>query len=402
MIYIDNSATTKVDERVIEAMLPYLNEYYGNPGSRFYEVSTEAKKAVDQARESVARLINADPSEIVFTSSGSEANNFIIKGVADYLKNYEKKGNHLMTSSVEHKSALNAFRFLNGEIFMNKELGPKEHVKIDRGYELDIVGVNDFGLLDLEELEEKIKDTTILGSFMFGNNETGNLNKIDEIAEIFRSRDIYIHTDATQGVGKVKVDMDKTLVDAMSFSGHKIYGPKGAGAVYLRRKNGKNQKLTSLIHGGADQENGYRAGTPAVHDIVGFGKACELAYDKLNSYEKDLGKLTSAFKKILVKYFPDAVILTREGASVPGTISFALPNINNLELLERLADKMAFSAGSACSATSTRTGLLDEIGRPEYRENFFRVTFGKFNGEDELRMIENHFKELRESLEEDN
>ncbi len=398
MVYIDNSATTKVDERVIEAMLPYLNEYYGNPGSRFYGVSTNAKKAVEDARESVARLINADPSEIVFTSSGSEANNFIIKGVADYLKNYEKKGNHLMTSAVEHKSALNVFRFLNGEIFMNKEVEGGEESRFNRGYELDIIGVNSLGILELEDVEAKIRDTTILGSFMFGNNETGNLNRIKELAEIFKERDIYIHTDATQGVGKVEIDMEKILVDAMSFSAHKIYGPKGVGAAYLRKKDGRQQKLTSLIHGGGDQENGYRAGTPAVHDIVGFGKACDLAYDSIKAYPRELGKLTLAFKEVLYRHFPDVFILTDEENSVPGAISFVLPNISNLDFLERISEGVAFSAGSACSATSTRTGLLDEIGRPEYKENFFRVTFGKFNTEDDIKKIDDYFARVKAGL----
>lgn len=392
MIYIDNSATTKVDAEVIEAMLPYLSQYYGNPGSKYYEVSVSAKKAVEEAREKVARLINAEPEEIIFTSSGAEANNFIIKGVADYLKNYEEKGNHLMTSKVEHKSVLNPFKYLNGELFMNKEISDKldPDVKIiDRGYDLDILEVNAYGQVEFASIVEKIREETILGSFMWANNETGNLNDIDRIAAEFNSRGIYIHSDATQTVGKLAIDVKKTGLDGMTFSGHKLYGPKGVGAAYLRKDGLGGQRLTSLIHGGADQENGYRAGTPAVHDIVGFGKACEIALRDMKSYKEKILGLEIEFKNIISRHFPDVIFLADEEAKVPGAVSLILPGVNSQLFIRKWADKMAFSSGSACSSSS-KTGLLDNIGMPEYRSNFFRITFGKFNSLEELKEIDRY------------
>lgn len=393
MIYIDNNATTKIDEEVLEAMRPYLEEEYGNPGSRYYSLSKNANKAVEEAREKVAELINVKPKEIIFTSSGSESNNFIIKGISDYLKNYEDMGNHLITSKFEHKSVLNSFRFLNGEIYMNKEKNKKmgqRNTRIDRGYEVDFLGGNSKGQMLLPNIESVINDNTILGSFIWANNETGNLNDIEKITMLLNKKDIFIHSDATQIVGKLKVDLAKTRLDAISFSAHKIYGPKGIGAAFLRSNKYTNQDITSLIHGGEDQEFGYRAGTPAVHNIVGFGKAAEIANKSLEKNSKEIKILEEEFIKILSVNFEDLILLIDHDAKIPGVVSFILPKVNNQIYLKKLSRDVAFSSGSACTI-STKSTLLDELGLSEYSSNFFRVAFGKNNTMNEIGKLKKIF-----------
>lgn len=389
MIYIDNNATTKIDEEVLETMRPYLEEEYGNPGSRFYTLAKNANKAVEEARESVATLINAKPKEIIFTSSGSESNNFIIKGISDYLKNYGNKGNHLITSKFEHKSVINSFRFLNGEIYMNKEKNTRmgqRSITIDRGYDVDFLGGNDKGQTSLEKIRNTIKETTILGSFIWANNETGNLNNIDEITKLFNGKDIFIHSDATQIVGKLEVDLEKINLDAISFSAHKIYGPKGIGAAYLRSDKYTTKDITSLIHGGDDQEFGYRAGTPAVHNIVGFGKAAEIAKKNMETNIKYIRKLEEEFIKILTGKFSNLKLLIDEYNKIPGVVSFILPDVNNQIYLKRLSKDVAFSSGSACTISSD-SNMLDYLGLGEYKSNFFRIAIGKNNTMDEIKEL---------------
>lgn len=394
MIYIDNNATTKIDEEVLAAMRPYLEEQYGNPGSKFYLLAENAGDAIEEAREHVALLINAEPKEIIFTSSGSESNNFIIKGMSDYLKNYEKSGNHLLTSKFEHKSVLNSFRFLNGEIYMSKEKIKRKGQKpitIDRGYEVDFIGGNSRGQTSLEDIDSYIKDRTILGSFIWANNETGNLNDMVNIVDLFNKKDIFIHSDATQMVGKLDVDLQKIKLDAISFSAHKIYGPKGIGAAYLRSNKYTTKDITSLIHGGADQEYGYRAGTSAVHDIVGFGKAAEIAKRDMNKNIQHIKALEEEFIKMLSNKFDNLKLLIDEDQKVPGVVSFILPDVNNQIYLKELSEYVAFSSGSACTV-STDSSLLDELGLAEYRSNFFRVAFGKNNTLDEIKELNKIFQ----------
>ena len=280
MIYLDNSATTPIDPEVLDAMLPYLKEEYGNPSSRHYTLAVNAEKAVEHAREQVASLINADPKEIIFTGGASESNNFIIKGVADYLKFYEEKGNHIITSTVEHKSVLQTCHFLNGDVFWNRPdttvasrfLKKKNTTrKIDRGFEVSFLPVNQYGQVLNETFEESIKENSILASFIWGNNEIGSLNNINELGRIAHDNGILFHSDATQVLGKIDINVKELPVDFLSFSAHKIYGPKGVGAAFIRQSGLSDFKLTSLIHGG-QQESGYRAGTSAVHNIVDLEK----------------------------------------------------------------------------------------------------------------------------------
>lgn len=389
MIYLDNNATTPIDKEVFEEMEPYLREEYGNPSSKFYTLATNAEKAVSLARERVANLINSNPKEIIFTSSATESNNFIIKGVADYMRYYEEKGNHIITSKVEHQSIINTCRFLNGEIYMNKEKRKSVNTEkrtIDRGYEVDFLDVNEFGQIEISTILEKIKDNTILGSIIWGNNETGNLNDINKIANLFKDNGVLFHTDATQVIGRAQVDVKKSPIDFMSFSAHKLYGPKGMGAVYIKKDKHAMPDITSLIHGGDNQESGFRAGTLCVHNIVGFGKAAEIAKRDMKSYIKKLKKLELEFRKLISTKYSDVIFLTDPENHVPGVISFIIPGINNMIYIKNLSDKVAISSGSACSITG-ESHVLSAISRSEYNTNFFRVSFNKYNTEEELKIL---------------
>ena len=249
MIYLDNSATTPIDPEVLDSMLPYLKEEYGNPSSRYYSLAINAHNAVERAREQVAALINAQPKEIIFTGGASESNNFIIKGVADYKKYYEESGNHIITSTVEHKSVLQTCKFLNGDVFWNKSdksvanqfLKKKSATKkIDRGYEVSFLSVNSYAQVEDDTFRNAIKDNTILASFIWGNNEIGSLNNIESLCNIAKERNILFHSDATQVLGKIDIDVKKLPVDFLSMSAHKIYGPKGVGAAFVRQTDFTN------------------------------------------------------------------------------------------------------------------------------------------------------------------
>mgnify|MGYP004463631219 CR=1 FL=1 len=383
MIYLDNSATTPVDPEVLEAMLPYLKEEFGNPSSRHYTLAVNAEKAVEKAREQVAALINAKPNEIIFTSGASESNNFIIKGVADYMKYYEEKGNHIITSTVEHKSVLQTCKFLNGEVFNNNPTKSvasrfikKQAVKkIDRGFEVDFLSVNEYGQVNAEKFEKAIKANTILASFIYGNNEIGSLNDINTLGKIAKEKNILFHTDATQVLGKIDIDVNTLPVDFMSFSAHKLYAPKGVGAAYIRQNGLTNYKMTSLIHGG-QQESGYRAGTHGVHNIVGFGKACEIAKRDMHEYMKKIAQLEVEAKKMILAKYPETEFLGDPVNKIPGVIGMLIPGIVNEMFIKDLADKVALSAGSACGI-SEPSYVISEINRREKSSQFIRITLSK-------------------------
>lgn len=384
MIYLDNSATTPIDPEVLEAMLPYLKEEYGNPSSRHYTLAINAEKAVEKARKQVAALINADPKEIIFTSGASESNNMIIKGVSDYLKFYEDKGNHIITSTVEHKSILQTCKFLNGDVFWNnpdKTIASqflkkkKTTKKIDRGFEVSFLPVNEYGQVSNENFKNSIKENTILASFIWGNNEIGSLNDIDSLSKIAKENNILIHSDATQVLGKVPIDVKKTPVDFLSFSAHKIYGPKGVGAAFIKQESFNNYKMTSLIHGG-QQEFGYRAGTHAVHNIVGFGKACEIAKREMDNYIEKILKLEEETKRILKEKYPEIEFLGDPENKIPGVIGMIIPNVINEMLIKNLADKVAISAGSACGIGEP-SYVIQEIGKANCTNHFIRISLNK-------------------------
>ncbi|XZL18045.1 cysteine desulfurase family protein [Clostridium perfringens] len=384
MIYLDNSATTPIDPEVLEAMLPYLKEEYGNPSSRHYTLAVNAEKAVEKAREQVANLINANPKEIIFTSGASESNNMIIKGVSDYLKFYEDKGNHIITSTVEHKSVLQTCKFLNGDVFWNNPdktiasqfLKKKKNTKkINRGFEVSFLPVNEYGQVTDENFKNSIKENTILASFIWGNNEIGSLNNIGSLSKIAKENNILIHSDATQVLGKVPIDVKKIPVDFLSFSAHKIYGPKGVGATFIRQESFNNYKMTSLIHGG-QQEFGYRAGTHAVHNIVGFGKACEIAKRDMDNYIEKILNLEEETKRILKEKYPEIEFLGDPKNKIPGVIGMIIPNVINEMLIKNLANKVAISAGSACGIGEP-SYVIQEIGKINCTNHFIRISLNK-------------------------
>lgn len=385
MIYLDNSATTPIDPEVLEAMLPYLKEEFGNPSSRHYTLAVNAEKAVEKARNQVAELINAKPEEIIFTSGASESNNFIIKGVADYMKYYEEKGNHIITSTVEHKSVLQTCKFLNGEVFNNlpnKSLASrfvkkKAEKKIDRGFEVDFLSVNEYGQVNADEFKNSIKENTILASFIYGNNEIGSLNDINTLGKIAKENNVLFHSDATQVLGKIDIDVNTLPVDFLSFSAHKMYAPKGVGAAYIRQNGLTKYKMTSLIHGG-QQEFGYRAGTHGVHNIVGFGKACEIAKRDMHEYIKKIAELEVEAKKMILAKYPGTEFLGDPVDKIPGMIGMLIPGIVNEMLIKDLANEIAISAGSACGI-SEPSYVIDNIGKQNNSSSFLRITLSKFN-----------------------
>ncbi len=386
MIYLDNSATTPIDPEVLEAMLPYLKEEYGNPSSRYYTLAVNANNAVEKAREQVAALINAEPKEIIFTGGASESNNFIIKGIADYKKYYEESGNHIITSTVEHKSILQTCKFLNGDVFWNKsensiasQFVKKKSTtkKIDRGYEVSFIPVNEYAQVKEDNFKDAIKYNTILASFIWGNNEIGSLNDIEKLCAIAKEKKILFHSDATQVLGKIDIDVKKIPVDFLSVSAHKIYGPKGVGAAFIRQSGLSDFKMTSLIHGGL-QERGYRAGTSAVHNIVGFGKACEIARRDMNEYIKKISELEIEAKKMLTEKYPGVEFLGDPDNHIPGVIGMLIPGIVNDMFIKDMADKCAISSGSACGIGEP-SYVISEINLSNKSSMFIRITLGKFN-----------------------
>lgn len=393
MIYLDNNATTPIDAEVLEAMLPYLKEEFGNPSSRHYTLAVNAEKAVETAREQVAALINSKPEEIIFTGGASEANNFIIKGVADYKKYYENKGNHIITSKVEHKSVLQTCKFLNGDVWDNKVRNESisrfvklktTTKKVDRGYDVTFLNVNKYAQVELDDFRNSITENTILSSFIWGNNEIGSLNDIYTLSSFAKEKGILFHTDATQVMGKINVDVKITPVDFLSFSAHKLYGPKGVGAVYIRKNGALSPNVTSLIHGG-QQEFGYRAGTHAVHNIVGLGKACEIAKRDMDSYIKSIISIEEEAKKIITEKHPGVIFLGDQEHKIPGVIGMLLPDIINESYIKKLSNEVALSAGSACGI-SEPSYVIKEIGLEDRSSNFIRLAISKNNTIEDIKI----------------
>ena len=357
-IYLDHNATTPCDPRVVEAMIPYFTNQFGNAASRNHPFGWQAEEAVDYAREQVARLINADPKEIIFTSGATEADNLAIKGVYDM---YASKGNHIITANTEHKAVLDTCKHLE---------------KI--GAEVTYLAVNPEGLIDLAELEAAIKPKTVLIALMYANNEIGVIQPVKEISRIARKHGILFFTDATQAVGKVPIDVNKDGIDLMAFSGHKMYGPKGVGALYVRRKNPR-VKVTSQMDGGG-HERGMRSGTLNVPGIVGFGKACELCMQEMESDNKRISALRDKLENALTKL---------EESYVNGSKEHRLPHVSNISfkyvegegLMMGFNKDIAVSSGSACTSASLEPsyvlkalGLGDDLAHSSLRFGLGRYT----------------------------
>ncbi len=359
MIYLDNSATTKVDSRVVEAMLPYLQEEYGNPSAKYYTLAENAKKAVEESRQHIAKLINSEQDEIIFTSGASESNNFVLKGIADF---YHNKGNHIITSAIEHSSVLEACKYLE-----------------TKGYKVTYLKVDKYGQVNPEDLENTITKETILVSIMWGNNEIGTLNKVKELAQICNKHNVFFHSDATQVLGKVKVDVQDIPVDFLSFSAHKLHGPKGIGACYIRKDDlGLKREITPLIHGGG-QEFGYRAGTLCTHNIVGLGKAAEIYLTEMEANIIKILKIEGDFLFKLKNEFIEMKVNGHPTEKIPGLLSITIPKLNNEVLIRKLKNKVALSTGSACSFNKP-SHVLKAIGLTNQQiKNTFRFSLSKYN-----------------------
>ncbi len=357
-IYLDNNATTPMDPRVLEAMTPYFLEHYGNSASRNHPFGWEAEEAVDYAREQVAKLIGADPKEIIFTSGATEGDNLGIKGIYEM---YASKGNHIITATTEHKAVLDTCK----------------HIE-KLGGEVTYLQVQPDGLIDLKALEAAIKPTTILIAIMYANNEIGVVMPMPEISAIARKHGVLLFTDGTQAVGKIPVDVNKDGIDLMAFTAHKIYGPKGVGALYVRRKNPR-VKVTAQIDGGG-HERGMRSGTLNVPGIVGFGKACELCMLDMVEDTKRISKMRDHLQIELLKL---------EEAYVNGSSEHRLPHVANISfkhvegegLLMGFNKNIALSSGSACTSASLEPsyvlkalGLGDDLAHSSLRFGLGRFT----------------------------
>lgn len=366
-IYLDNSATTKTDEEVIKAMLPYLSENYGNPSS-IYRLGRENRKAVEDAREKVAKALNCEPNEIYFTAGGSESDNTAIRGIA---YGYKNKGNHIITSKIEHPAVLETCKQLERE-----------------GFEVSYINVNENGIINIEELEKEIKQTTTLITVMFANNEIGTLQPIKEIGEIAKKHNIIFHTDAVQAVGSIKIDVKELNIDSLSLSAHKFYGPKGIGALYVR----KGVKFDKFINGG-HQERNKRAGTENVAGIVGLGKAIELAYSELDKHNAEIKKLRDYYVEEIEKRIPYIKINGDKEKRLPGNSNISFRFIEGEGLLLNLDLKgICASSGSACTSGSLDPShVLLAIGLPhEIAHGSLRISIGKYNTKEEIDyLIEN-------------
>ena len=337
-MYLDNSATTQVSEEVFEEMKPYFIEEYGNP-STLYGIGRESKKALEQARQRVADAINAKPEEIIFTSGGSESDNLAIKGIAFKLA---KKGKHIITTNIAHPAVKNTLGFLESLDF-----------------KVTYLPVNEEGIISIEDLKDAITDETILITIMHANNELGTIQPIEEIGKIAREKKIKFHTDAVQSFGKIEVDVEKLNVDLLSLSSHKINGPKGVGALYIK----KGTRVVPLIHGGG-QEKGIRSGTENVPGIVGFGKACEIAAAKLDEHYEKLSSIRDELIDKVLTTIPESYLNGSKETRLPNLVNFRFKAIEG-ESLILLLDAKGYQAstGSACSSNTLEASpVLTALG----------------------------------------
>ena len=354
-VYLDNSATTPIKGDVLKEMLPFLTEHFGNASS-LYTPGLVARRALDEAREKVAALINAKANEVYFTGCGSESDNWVLKGVASSLKS---KGNHIITTVTEHPAMLRTCEYLE-----------------KNGYEVTYLGIDDQGRLNPAELEAAIKDTTILVSIMMVNNEIGTIHPIKELAAIAKKHGVLFHTDAVQALGNVPIDVKDLGVDFLSMSAHKIYGPKGVGGLYIRR----GAKLGTLIFGGG-QESGKRAGTENVAGIVGFGKAAELALNSLDEHIKHSTEIRNYLAEKLTAEIPDVIINGSMDNRHPGNLNVTFKYIEGESILIQLdACGICISPGSACSSKSLKPShVLSALGVPvELIHGTVRFSVGDF------------------------
>ncbi len=369
--YFDHAATTPVSENVLKAMIPYFTYEYGNASS-LYTIGRQSKKAIEEARKKVANAIGAKQHEIYFTSCGSESDNLALKGVA-YA--HREKGKHIITSKIEHPAVLNSCKTLERQ-----------------GFEVTYLDVDERGFVNIEQLMQSIKPTTILISIMFANNEIGTLQPIKIIGNIAKQKGILFHTDSVQAVGNVKIDVNQLNIDMLSMSAHKFYGPKGIGALYVR----EGVEFEKIQDGG-HQERDKRAGTENVAEIVGLGEAIEEVYQNYEEYNKKLMNLREYYISETQKRIPNVKLNGDKQNRLPGNANLSFPGVNAQELLLELDQKgICASAGSACSTGQTSPShVLTAIGlTPELAEGTLRVTFGKDNSKEDVEYLVNSLEEI--------
>jgi len=362
-IYLDNHATTRMDPRVLDAMLPYFTVHFGNAASRNHAFGCEAEQAVDKGRKQVADLIGANPREIIFTSGATESDNLAIKGVAEM---YAEKGNHIITAATEHKAVLDTCKKL------------EKH-----GYRVTYLPVKGDGLIDLDMLSESITDKTILVSIMYANNEIGVIQPVAEIGKMCRERGVLFHTDGVQAIGKVPVDVNRDNIDIMSITGHKLYGPKGVGALYVRRKNPRVQ-ITAQMDGGG-HERGMRSGTLNVPGIVGLGEACAIAQREMPEEMKRMAYLRDRLRSKLEAGLDEVYINGSMEHRLPQNLNMSFLYVEGESLLMGIND-VAVSSGSACtSATLEPSYVLKALGLgDDLAHSSIRFGIGRFNTEEEI------------------
>jgi cysteine desulfurase len=368
-IYMDYSATTPVDPRVVDKMIPYLREQFGNPASRSHQYGWDAERAVEEARENVAKLVNCDPREIIWTSGATESDNLAIKGAAHF---YKSKGKHIITVKTEHKAVLDTCRELERE-----------------GFEVTYLDVKDDGLLDLDKLQAAIRPDTILVSVMNVNNEIGVIQDVSAIGEITRAKGIIFHVDAAQATGKIEIDLQKQKVDLMSFSAHKTYGPKGIGALFVRRK--PRIRIEAQMHGGG-HERGMRSGTLATHQIVGMGEAFRIAREEMAVENERVRMLRDRLLNGL-KEMEEVYVNGDMEIRVPHNLNISFNFVEGESLIMAVKD-VAVSSGSACTSASLEPSyVLRALGRnDELAHSSIRFTVGRFTTEQDVDYVINLLK----------
>jgi cysteine desulfurase len=365
-IYLDYSATTPTDPRVVEKMMPYFTKIFGNAASRNHSYGWEAEEAVEKAREQIADLIGASSKEIIFTSGSTESNNIALQGIAEMHK---EKGNHIITCLTEHKAILDPAHYLESQ-----------------GYKVTFLKVDEQGMISLDDLKNAITEKTILISLMAANNEIGVLHPVKEIGEIARERGVFFHTDATQAVGKVPINVEEMNIDLLSLSGHKIYAPKGAGALYVRRRNPR-VRLAPVVHGGG-HERGMRSGTLNVTGIVGLGEACAICKEELPLEMKRLTHLRDKLHKGLTEKVDYLVLNGHPEHRLPGLLNLSFSYIEGESLMMGI-ENIAVSSGSACTSASLEPSyVLRALGvGDEAAHSSIRFSLGRFTTEEEVAQV---------------
>ena len=375
-IYLDNNSTTIISPEVLDKMLPYMKENFGNPASSEHIYGWQAKQAVDIARKQISNLVNCSPNEIYFTSGATESNNISILGLIKSIKS--KK--HALTIKTEHKSVLDIFKSLS-----------------EKNITTTYVNVNNKGIVDLNKISESLTLKTSIASIMMANNEIGVIQPIKEIGEICKEKGVALHVDAAQAMGKIDIDLKELDVDFMSFSAHKLYGPKGIGAIYINSKTSKN-KLKPIFFGGG-HESGYRPGTLAVHNIVGFGEACKIAKEEMSHNYKNINSLRDILLNNLSKGFDRLIINGCMQNRIPGNLNISFPGLNKEPFIQKFR-KIAISSGSACTTSNpSPSHVLQAIElKKSLMQRTIRIGIGKFNTLEEIEFASNYILETVNKL----